>query len=172
MTAVAAPAASRPRWLSWPLVALVACLGMLGAAHGFEAAGYAPCDLCLRQREVYWLTAAVSLAGVAAGALRPRLAGVFALAIGLLFLGEAGLAAFHAGVEWKWWPGPTHCSGRGGAVSAGQLGALLNGAKVHAVACDEAAWRMLGLSMAGWNALAALALAVASFIAARRTAHV
>jgi len=34
------------------------------------------------------------------------------------------------------------------------------------VRCDQAAWRWLGLSMAGWNALCALGLTVASFAAA------
>ena len=40
------------------------------------------------------------------------------------------------------------------------LNALMSGAKVAAPHCDEAAWRFLGLSMAGWNALISLKLAV------------
>jgi disulfide bond formation protein DsbB len=51
-------------------------------------------------------------------------------------------------------------------VSAGALNALMTGAKVARPSCDVAAWRGLGLSMAGWNALAALGLAAVSFVAA------
>ena len=86
-----------------------------------------------------------------------------ATALGLVFLGEAGLAAYHSGVEWKWWPGPTSCTGSGAKVTAAQMANLLSGAKFAMVRCDQAAWRFLGLSMAGWNTLVALGLAVASF---------
>lgn len=157
----------------WPLTAAAAALLMLGVAHAFEAMGYAPCDLCLRQRELYWAIAGVAIAGALAlnregwRRYQPALIAV----LGILFLIQAWLAAYHAGVEWKWWPGPTHCSGRGASVSSGAMGELLAGKSLHIVRCDQAAWRLLGLSMAGWNALAALALSVLSAVAAARAAR-
>lgn len=157
----------------WPLAAAGAALLMLGAAHAFEAAGYAPCTLCLRQREIYWAIAAVAVAGLLVlnrHGLRRYQPALIAV-IGMLFLAEAWAGAYHAGVEWRWWPGPTSCTGRTGGVSADAMGALLNGARVHAVSCDQAAWRLLGLSMAGWNALIALGLSIASAAAASRTAR-
>ncbi len=155
----------------WPLAALIVSGLMLAIAHAFETfGGLAPCTLCLRQREVYWAIMAVAAAVLVLGrfsearSLKPWGDGL----IGLMFLFGAGLAFFHAGVEWKWWPGPTVCSGGGATASAADLLAALNGAKVRPPACDEAAWVFAGLSMAGWNALISLSLAAVSGLAAWR----
>ena len=148
---------------AWPAIALAVSAAMLATAHAFERfGGYAPCLLCLKQREVYWVAGAVSLAGI--GLLRPpqtqRLRPWLALVLAAIFLFGAGLAAYHAGVEWKWWRGPGACSGSGGSVAGLDMSGLLDGTlKVRPPACDTAAWRLLGLSMAGWNALASLAFA-------------
>jgi disulfide bond formation protein DsbB len=155
----------------WRLAALLASAAMLAIAHGFETfGGYAPCTLCLQQREVYWAAMALAAAGMALvrlpGGSRWRQATCWLLA--LVFLAGAGLAAYHAGVEWKFWPGPTACSGGGGGVSADDLKDLLAGAKVRGPACDQAAWVFAGLSMAGWNALISLGLTGLSVAAARR----
>ena len=154
----------------WPVVAFVVSALMLVAAHAFETFGkLAPCHLCLKQREVYWVAGTVALIALvarrtpwAAKVRRP-----FDLLLAAIFLYGAGLAAFHAGVEWKWWPGPTTCTG-GGAASAGDLVAMLKGGSVKVPQCDKAAWVFLGLSMAGWNALASLGFAVASLTAGLR----
>ncbi len=86
--------------------------------------------------------------------------------LALTFLVGVGLAAYHAGVEWKWWPGPASCTGAG-HVNAGQLAAFMNGAKVSVPQCDQAAWTMFGLSMAGYNAIVSLILVVLSVLAVR-----
>ena len=65
----------------------------------------------------------------------------------------------------KFWPGPATCSGGGGKVTAAAMQDLLNGARLAAPRCDEAAWRFLGLSMAGWNVLISLKMAVWSVLA-------
>jgi disulfide bond formation protein DsbB len=154
----------------WPFVAAGAALLMLAIAHAFESFGhYPPCELCLKQRDIYWLILPVAV--VFYGMTRWRLIG-FRLACAILaalFLLEAGVAAYHAGVEWKWWPGPTSCTSAGvRPVTAADMSALLSGAPQHVVQCDVAAWRLLGLSMAGWNALAALVLSLLSALAAWR----
>jgi disulfide bond formation protein DsbB len=141
---------------------------ILAIAHGFETFGrLAPCELCLHQREGYWIGLAVALVGVAASRVWRGAPRAFALLLGLIFLGEAALAAYHAGVEWRWWPGPASCTGGHGVVKPSDMLALLKGARVAVVQCDQAAWRLLGLSMAGWNAIVAIVLALASlFVAA------
>lgn len=153
----------------WPLAAACASAAMLAAAHAFETfGGLAPCHLCLYQRDVYWIALSIGIAGFALGYMRLAWAGRAANAIlALIFLAGAGLAAYHAGVEWKWWPGPASCTG-GGAVNAGQLAAFMNGAKALPPQCDVAAWRMLGVSMAGDNAIISLGLAALSAFAARK----
>lgn len=155
----------------WITVALISALGLLAAAHAFETfGGLPPCELCLTQRAVYWLAA-----GVAAGGLillrftSPEpVARFVCLALTLVFAGEVGVAAYHAGVEWKWWPGPVACTGGHTHVTLDQLKAFAAGHPVSIVRCDRPAFRLLGLSMAGWNTLIALKLTALSFISARR----
>ena len=70
----------------------------------------------------------------------------------------AGLGVYHSGVEWKWWPGPIDCTGD--ISNFGSAGSLLDQMqKTSVVRCDAAAWRFLGLSLAGYNVLISLALA-------------
>lgn len=154
----------------WRLCALLASLLMLAIAHGFQTiGGLAPCALCLRAREIYWVAAGIALAGMFAVRMRggERWRWLFNAALVLVFAAGVSLALYHAGVEWKWWPGPTACSGGAGAVSTSQMADLLDGAKIRPPACDQAAWVFAGLSMAGWNGLASLALTLLSLLAVR-----
>lgn len=155
---------------AWPLVALVASASLLATAHAFETFGKLyPCTLCLRQREVLWVAGTIALVALAArySPWAAKMRQPFDLLLAAVFLYAAGLAAFHAGVEWKWWPGPTTCSG-GTVAAAGDLVAMLKGDKIKPPACDKAAWVFLGLSMAGWNALISLGLSGASLAAGLR----
>jgi disulfide bond formation protein DsbB len=119
-----------------------------------------PCPLCLEQRYAYYLAIPLG-ALVALGAVRdaPRavlLAGLAILAA--VALGNAALAAYHAGVEWHFWQGPTDCTGEiGNLGSAGNLLARLDTVKV--IRCDEVQWKFLGLSLAGYNVLISLLMA-------------
>lgn len=154
----------------WPLIALLASAAMLATAHAFETFGKLyPCTLCLKQREVFWVAGTVALIALAARYTpwAARLRRPFDMLLAVIFLYGAGLAAYHAGVEWKWWPGPTTCSG-GTTAAAGDLVAMLKGDKIKPPACDKAAWIFLGISMAGWNALISLGLAAAALTAGLR----
>ena len=158
---------------TWPRWAFLACVLMLGAAHAFQTFGHmAPCELCLKQRDVYWYAMAVAGAGSLLGFTRVRgpATRVANVVLTLFFLLSAGVAGYHAGVEWKFWPGPAACTGGAGGVTAADLTALLNGAKAKMPDCDKPAWIYLGLSMAGWNTLVSLGLALMSAIAASRGA--
>ena len=157
----------------WPETALLSAALMLAIAHSFETfMGLMPCTLCLKAREVYWLAIAVAIVAIVVKQTpwARRLAPWFNLALGLIFLFVAGLAFYHAGVEWKWWPGPTACAGGGGGggPSADGVADLLAGGEAKSPQCDKIVWSFLGLSMAGWNIVASLKLAVWSFIAAAR----
>lgn len=163
-------------WLTparWPWLAGAFAALMLAAAHAFQAAGYAPCTLCLRQREVYWVLLALVAAWAVAARFVPRVRAsrLVPLTVALVFLFSFALAAYHAGVEWKWWPGPTACaSGASGPLSVDDLSGVLSGAtRVRPPACDEAAWVFAGLSMAGWNALASLVMAGLSLLTLSRS---
>ena len=119
-----------------------------------------PCPLCLEQRYAYYLAIPLgALVAFAAARDTPRsvlLAGLVILAAAAL--GNAWLGAYHAGVEWKFWQGPTDCSGS--AVDLGSAGTLLQRLDtVKVIRCDEVQWRFLGLSLAGYNVLISLAMA-------------
>jgi disulfide bond formation protein DsbB len=150
-------------------VALIVSAAMLAIAHAFETFGHlAPCELCLKQRDVYWLAVGLGVVGLVwkhfAGRFDPTRP--IAILFVAVFAVEAGIAVYHAGAEWKFWPGPLSCSGGTGRVDAAALQRLLAGAKMGIPACDKAPWVFLGLSMAGWNALVAGAMAVMSALAA------
>src|SRR5581483_3275866 len=92
------------------LIAIVSAATLAGAWFFQLVVGLSPCPLCLDQRIPYY--AAVPLAIViAALADKKALARIgFALIAIVLAIGYA-LAIYHAGVEWKFWPGPQDCSG-------------------------------------------------------------
>lgn len=141
------------------LLILVAAAATIGGAlvleHGY---GYLPCKLCLQQRWPYYAAMPLALATVLAPSRGPwQRLGLAILAP--LFLISAGLGAYHAGVEWSWWLGPSDCGG-GAAAPAGNMADFMRSLNdIHVVSCTEAAWRFLGLSLAGWNAAISLALA-------------
>jgi disulfide bond formation protein DsbB len=152
----------------WPILALVLSLAALAFAHAFETFGHlAPCELCLKEREVYWLAAGVALVGAGLAWRAPRARPWVCALLGLIFVGGGLLAAYHAGVEWKIWPGPQECTGGHVHITIADMNRLLKGGPMGVPRCDKPAFVFLGLSMAGWNAVLSLALAVASLVATR-----
>ena len=85
----------------------------------------------------------------------------------ILFLADAALSFYHVGVEHHWFEGPTACTG---PVTKAKTIAELKAQIMNqqAVRCDIPQWTLFGISLAGFNLLAALALAAFSFSAARR----
>ena len=154
-------------------IALAAAI-ILAIAWAFQlVGGYAPCKLCLEQREGYY-TAIPLLLTAAFAAHRGWPAclsrGLLVLA-GLMFATSMVMGIFQAGAEWGWWLGPNDCgTSAGPAISAGSLLDDLQESTI--IFCDEAALRVLGLSFAGWNVLAAAGLMKASFAAAVAPADV
>ena len=145
-------------------------LALLLGALAFEHwGGLAPCQLCLFQRGPL---VAAAILGVFAVLIRPVPGTTLALrhllaASALLLVLGAGLAFYHMGVEWHWWPGPTTCIGtRDLPTTPEALAAARESARI--VRCDVVPWQMLGLSLAGYNFLISSALAVLAFMSARR----
>ncbi|MBF9198201.1 disulfide bond formation protein B [Microvirga terrestris] len=137
-------------------VALGAAATISGALVFEHVFGYVPCKLCLIQRNPYYI--AIPL-GLAAALLPPRWTRVGLWLLALIFVVSAGLGAYHSGVEWRVFAGPSDCGGGAGA-GAGNVGDFLNQLQnTRVVSCTEAAWRFLGLSLAGWNVLISLGLA-------------
>ena len=155
--------------LSLSTVALVMAgisFAALAAAWTFQYSGYLPCSLCLEERIPYY---AAILGGLLAAFLAnksPRLAAFILAALAIGFLYNAGLSTYHAGAEWHFWPGPDTCTGNGDLLQPKSLSKALQHNQV--VRCDEAAIRILGVSLAGYNVLLSGALAALGGFAAVR----
>jgi disulfide bond formation protein DsbB len=153
-------ARTQPAGAAAAAIAAIGLAAILGAYFFQYVLGLPPCPLCLEQRIAYYVSiplAAMILLGLSVGSSRKVLL-LALLAIAVAMLWNAGLGVYHSGVEWKWWPGPRDCSGAVPNFSAG--GSLLDQMnKTRVVRCDEAAWRFLGLSLAGYNVLISLSLA-------------
>jgi disulfide bond formation protein DsbB len=152
--------ASRPLLLIALAMFVIATATILGALAFEHIGGYLPCALCLMQRTPYYVgvpLAAVAIAAVGMRAPRVLIALLFA-AFAALMLYSAGLAAYHAGVEWKFWEGPAACAAGAQVDSIEDMWGGLDGTG-HPPSCTDATWRMLGLSFAGWNFLVSLLLA-------------
>ncbi|PRD44017.1 disulfide bond formation protein B [Phyllobacterium phragmitis] len=147
----------------------VAMAATVGGALGFEhLGGFLPCKLCLEQRTPYYIGAPLMILALLSHGLKwPGWLTRGLLLIGALLMTYGlALAIFHSGVEWKFWAGPTDCSAATMSITtdAGSLLSDLNA--VRPAACDTAAGRFLGLSFAGWNAVASLILLIVGFYAA------
>ena len=158
-----------PALLAAAIAGLIAAATLAGAWFFQLVLDIQPCPLCLEQRYAFYLELPLAvLLAIAAWRRAPRAVLVTGLAVlALLALGNAGLAAYHAGVEWRFWPGPTDCSGP--VVSLGSAGSLLERLNtVKVIRCDEVQFRFLGISLAGYNVLISLGMAaVAAWGAAK-----
>ena len=147
--------ADRPRLLA--TIAFVLALATIAGAWGSQLfGGLVPCELCLEQRLAYYWGLPVLALILIFWSRLPRTAWLVAMAIALLiFVWSTWMAGYHAGVEWGFWPGPTACSGTGVTVNFQDL-SNINATRV--VPCDAVQWRLLGLSLAGYNALISFAI--------------
>ncbi len=147
------------------LLTLASAVILLAALALQYLGGLAPCHLCVLQRWPY-----VALIGLGLIGWRRQPRPLLALAT-LVLLGGAGLAGYHLGVEQGWLVLPESCTAGGSAQTVEQLKQLLAEAPP---ACDQVRFTLVGLTLAGWNLLASLALAAYAAAAAlglgRRTA--
>ena len=142
----------------------------LGGAWAFQyGLGYEPCALCLEQRVPYYFGIPLALLSFFALSMGHQRAGAIGLlGFAALFAYGTGLAVYHSGVEWSWWAGPAGCAPTVGLeTDASKLFESLS--RIHAPSCTEAAWRFLGLSLAGYNALISAALVLIASLGALGT---
>jgi disulfide bond formation protein DsbB len=121
----------------------------------------APCPLCLEQRIAYYICvplAAYLWLGASQGASWKVLLLGFVVIAGAM-LWNTALSTYHAGVEYKFWQGPTDCTGP--IDKFGSVGNMFNQLqRISLVRCDQVAWSLFGISLAGFDVLLSLGLAV------------
>lgn len=149
------------------LALLIPAALLAGAWASQLIGGLYPCEMCHWQRWPHYAAVVVAaLAFVVPGAAARR--GLVAVAAALIAVSGA-IGVFHAGVEWHWWQGITACSRTAqtaGMTTDEMLAAVL---AAPVVRCDAAQWRLLGISLAGWNAIFSLggAATIAALLARR-----
>jgi disulfide bond formation protein DsbB len=151
-----------------PAAIVAVSMGALGAALLSQyVGGLQPCVLCIYQRYAFVAALIAGLIGIAASG-HPGVRRLAVAAAGLAFLAGAAVAFFHVGVEHLWWRGTAECHAPAfdPNASAADLRQQLLGTKF--AACDQVPWSLFGLSIAGYNMLASLVFAAASFWAAAR----
>lgn len=138
------------------LLVLLGPAALLGGALLFQhVGGLYPCEMCIWQR---WPHAVALVLGTAALFAAPALRRTLIIVAALALLVGAGIGAFHAGVEQGWWQGPATCS----ATALGSGDFLTEIMKRPVVQCDQIAWSLFGISMAGYNAILSLLIAGAA----------
>jgi disulfide bond formation protein DsbB len=150
------------------LILLIAAATIAGAWI-FQAFGIAPCELCLSERIPYYVgvpVAAMTLIFALRESKALMLVGFILLF--LIFAFSAGFGVYHAGVEWHFWEGPTACTGSTMTKATSMQDFLHQLQTVKVVRCDAVAIRILGLSLAGWNAVISVVLAVIAIWGARK----
>lgn len=159
---------SRSPAYRWGASNLFVATAVILAALGFEhVGGYKPCPLCLQQRYAYYIGIPVLFAALSlVGAERRGAATALFCAVALAFLANAGLGLYHAGAEWRLWPGPDTCAGALEPFTFGKGGLLKELETSRVVQCDQVSWRFAALSFAGWNVVFSLALALGALKAA------
>ncbi|MBB6488393.1 disulfide bond formation protein B [Rhizobium lusitanum] len=159
--------------LGYSTLLTIGMIVVIGSALAFQyKGGYIPCALCLEQRQPYYygipvaIVAALSaIAGLPSWITRGLL-----IIAGLMMVVGGGIGVYHAGVEWHFWEGPTTCSTTASSMTQNAGNLLSELSTIKGPSCTEAALRVLGLSMAGWNVIASVILAAIAFVGAKKAA--
>ena len=152
-----------------PAFVLVASAAVLGAVFIAQYwGGLAPCELCLKER---WPWAVAIVIGFVATMAASRSALPWlALLLAVIFAASSGLAFYHVGVEHHWFAGPSACTASaGGADTLAALKAQI--LRQQVVRCDEPAWALWGVTLAGWNLLASLIMTIICLVVGVRFWH-
>lgn len=132
--------------LAQALALAVPALLLAGAYISQYGFGLFPCEMCWWQRYPHF--AAVGLALVSTFA-QPKRVWIALAALAIAVSGVIGV--FHAGVEYHWWESPLGCT-------------AADPFSLDFVRCDAPAWTLLGISLAGFNALLSIGSAVAIWV--------
>lgn len=135
------------------LLALLVPAALLGGALGSQyVGGLYPCEMCHWQRWPHYAAVVVALASFAAGG--GRAARPLVLLAALLILASGAIGLFHAGVEYGWWKGLTRCAAV--TTSGSDADILKEIMATPMIRCDQAQWKLFGISLAGFNAILSL----------------
>jgi len=131
---------------------------MAGALGSQYIGGLYPCEMCHWQRWPHYAAIVLALIAFVVPSMRRPLVVLAAIAI----LGSGLIGVFHAGVEYRWWPGITACTQ---TATGSTMADIL---KAPIVRCDQPQWTLAGISLAGFNAIFSIGGAVLIFLPLRK----
>ncbi|WP_341712032.1 disulfide bond formation protein B [Erythrobacter sp.] len=146
------------------LALAVPALLLAGAYVSQYGFGLYPCEMCWWQRYPHFAAVGLATLGFV---VAPQRFWVALAALAILVSGAIGF--FHAGVEYDWWPGITSCAAVFAEGSGNALEDIMN---TPLIRCDEPAWTLFGISLAGFNFLISTAagFAILALLRKRPTA--
>ena len=146
------------------IILLISILIVL-SVHLLEFLGYAPCDLCIKQRWAWYLIICICLISTI---FYNKLYPYYITLIAILFLGNTIFSGWHVGIEWGFWDGPETCSTA--LQSLNDHDNFLDEIKStnNFIPCNEAAIRILGISLAGYNSFISLIMFIYSISILRK----
>ena len=108
-----------------------------------------PCDLCITQRWFHALIISYSLIAIFIHEKKFLAKKFILIGLSITWIASSVAGLYHFGIEMNFWSGPDECSSSID-FSKDLLKYLLNKSPIK---CDEVMFKILGLSLAGWNAL-------------------
>jgi disulfide bond formation protein DsbB len=146
---------------------LASSLMLLSAFYLEYFQGALPCDLCITQR---WFHALIITYSLISFFILEKFINVkvfILIVLSFTWLASAIAGLYHFGIEMDFWSGPDDCSSNID-FSKDTLTYLLNKSPIK---CDEIMFKILGLSLAGWNALLSflMSLTISCFIIFKRS---
>ena len=148
-------------WLPAAALLTVSAAVLLTAFLFEHVGGIAPCELCWYQRYAHMAALAIALPVLYFNRQASISAPLLAAAAVAILVGAA-VAGYQVGVEQSWWESSCATPIAGDTIE--ELRASLLEAPL--VRCDEVAWSLWRISMAGWNALLSLVLGAGTLYAA------
>ena len=112
-----------------------------------------PCDLCIQQRIVHAFILILSLLIFPLYTFS-KLKFIMLSILNLLWLISSSLAFYHFGIEKKLWEGFSKCSSNI-TFNENTLDQLLSRSPIR---CDEAQFKLLNISLAGWNGILSMSI--------------
>ena len=151
----------------WAALSLFTAVAVILGALAFEhIGGYLPCPLCLQQRYAYYVAIPLLFIAMIFLSSGPRPAAIALLFFcSMIFLANAAFGVYHAGGEWGYWDLPATCSATG-ELSGGGANLLKSLQDAKVPECGKPELIILGLSLAGWNAIISTCLTIGCLKAA------
>ena len=133
---------------------IISSLMLLSAFYLEYFHGALPCDLCITQRWFHGAIIAYSFIIILI-INKTLISNKLLILVGaILWLSSSLAGLYHFGIEMNFWTGPDGCSSNID-FSKDTLTYLLNKSPIK---CDEVMFKLFGLSLAGWNALASFSI--------------